>query len=142
MYNTSIAHVSSATIANVCNATHVLYCSVTVKSTTCSQVSVDSLQIFYLKITSVAKEGAFNFSIKFLVILLWSDFFLCTKPALGAVEVVVHAVHGVVLDLTGDADELVVLLPVKLSIAGLRIALELVPKAALSRVQVVVHPVN
>jgi len=92
---------------------------------------MDSLQIIYFEIASLAMERFFNFCIEFLIILFWRHFFLGSKPALGTVQVVVHAMHGVVLDTTGYADEFVLLLLVELSIISLGVSLEFVTKPTL-----------
>ena len=102
-----------------------------IEATAGAEVAVDSLQIIYFEIASLAMERLFNFCVEFLIVLFWRHFFLRPKTTLSAVQVVVHAMHGVVLDATGNADELVLLLFIELSIICLWVGLEFVSKSAL-----------
>ena len=77
-----------------------------------------------------------------MVICFRSDLLFGAETTFCAVEMIMHTVHGVVLNAARYAHQLVLLFPVELCVVCLGSALKLVAKAALGGVEVVVHPVH
>ena len=95
---------------------------------TIPQVSVDSLQVLHPIMTMVADKTLVLLRVKVLITSLGGHPVLGSKPALGGVEMIMHSVHGTVGDVATIADKFILLLPVKLGVAGLRRAPKLFSK--------------